>query len=73
VDDRARSWSSSDPGSAIGGFRQKIPFHHKLANLGMQLRQFRVAVLLSCSALLVENRGELLNRFSLPGSDLGGM
>jgi hypothetical protein len=73
VDDRARSSSSSDPGSAIEGFRQKIPFHHKLTNLGMQIRQFRGAVLLSRIALLVKDFGELLDRLSLPGGDLGGV
>src|SRR3954469_242605 len=73
VDDRARSSSSSDPGSAIEGFRQKIPFHDKLTNLGMQLRQFRVAVLLSRLTLLVEDLGQLLDRLSLPGGDLRGM
>src|SRR3984885_15678725 len=37
VDDRDRSSSSSDPGSAIEGFRQKIPFHNKLTDLGVKL------------------------------------
>src|SRR5215203_1686633 len=39
----------------------------------MQLRQFRVAVLLSRMTLLVEDLGQLLDRLSLPGGDLGGM
>jgi hypothetical protein len=51
----------------------KIPFHHKLTKLGMQLRQFRVAVLLSRIALLVKDFDELLDRLSLPGGGLGGV
>src|SRR6266705_2165850 len=73
VDDQARSSSSSDPGSAIEGFRQKIPLHNELTDLGMQLRQLSIAVLLARTALLVENLGELLNRLSLPGRNLGRM
>src|SRR3954447_5199035 len=73
VDDRVRSSSSSDPGSAIEGFRQKISFHHQLTNLGMQLRHLGIAGLLARAALLVEDLGELLDRLTLPGSDLGGM
>ena len=38
----------------------------------MQLRQFRVAVLIARIALLVEDLGELLDRLPLPGSDLTG-
>src|SRR5271169_5859146 len=37
VDDRGRSSSSSDRGSAIEGFRQKIPLHDKLTDLGVKL------------------------------------
>jgi len=48
----AQSSSSSDPGSATEGFGQKIPFHDELTNLGMQLRQFRVPVLLACNEAL---------------------
>jgi len=44
VDDRDRSSSSSDPGSAIEGFRQKIPFHNKLTDLGCGFRRLRTAV-----------------------------
>src|SRR5450756_1779066 len=68
---RGQSSSSSDPGSAIEDFGQKIPFHDELTNLGMQLRQFRVPILLACIALLVEDLGEFLNRLSLPGRNLG--
>jgi hypothetical protein len=71
VGDRGRSSSSSDPGSAIEGFRQKIPFHHQLTDLGMKLRQLGVAVLLARAALLVEYFGHLLDRLTLPGSNLG--
>jgi hypothetical protein len=44
VDDRDRSSSSSDPGSAIEGFRQKITLHHQLTDLGMTPRQLGGAV-----------------------------
>src|SRR5271154_1540920 len=71
VDDRDRSSSSSDPGSAIEGFRQKIPLHHKLTDLGVKLGDLAIPVLLSLGALLVEHLGELLDRLALPGSNLG--
>src|SRR3954470_4439632 len=71
VDDRGRSSSSSDHGSAIEGFRQKIPLHDELANLGMQLRQLRVTVLLARAVLVVEDLSELLSRLALPRRDLG--
>src|SRR6476620_2859966 len=71
VDDRVRSLSSSDPGSAIECFRQKIPLHHQLTDLGMKLRQLNVAVLLAGAALLVEHLGEFLNRLALPRCNLG--
>ena len=64
---------SSDHGSAIEGFRQKIPLHNKLTDLGMQLRQLRVAVLLTCAILLVKHQGELLDRLALPRRNLGRM
>src|SRR5215217_8462047 len=73
VDDRGRSSSSSDQGSAIEGFRQKIPLHDKLPDLGMQLRQLRVAVLIACAVLLVKHLGELLDRLALPRRNLGWM
>ena len=63
--DRDRSSSSSDQGSTIEGFGQKIPLHDKLADLGMQLRHLGVAVLLAGTALLVEALGKLLHRFPL--------
>jgi hypothetical protein len=62
---------SSDPGSAIEGFRQKIPLHNQLTDLGMKLRQLNVAVLLAGAALLVEHLGEFLNRLALPRCNLG--
>src|ERR1700692_415310 len=71
VDDRGQSSSSSDPGSAIEGFRQKISLHNKLTDLGMKLRQLGVAVLLARAALLIKHLGQLLDRLSLPGSNLG--
>ena len=70
VDDRDRSSSSSDPGSAIEGFRQKIPLHHKLTNLGVKLGDLAIPALVSLGALLVEYLGELLDRLALPGSNL---
>src|SRR5690348_1674842 len=73
VDDRDRSSFSSDHGSAIEGFRQKIPLHDKLADLGVQLRQLRVAGLLTDPVLLVEHQGELLDRLALPRRYLGRM
>src|SRR5271169_5029956 len=71
VDDRDRSSSSSDPGSAIEGFRQKIPLHNKLADLGVKPGDLAIPALLSLTALLVEHLGELLDRLALPGRNLG--
>src|ERR1700728_4997872 len=73
VDDRGRSSSSSDPGSAIEGFRKKIPPHHKLTNLGVKLGDLAIPALVSLGALLVEYLGELLDRLALPGRNLGGV
>src|SRR5271169_477827 len=73
VDDRDRSSSSSDPGSAIEGFRQKIPLHNKLADLGVKLGDLAIPALLSLAALLVKHLGELLDRLALPGRNLGRM
>src|SRR5579872_148142 len=70
VDDSDRSLSSSDPGSAIEGLRQKIPLHHQLADLGVQPGDLAVAALLPLHTLLVEDLGELLDRLALPGGDL---
>src|SRR5271170_2162137 len=70
VDDWGRSSSSSDPGSAIEGFRQKIPLHHKLTDLGVKLGDLAIPALVSIAALLVEHLGKLLNRLTLPGSNL---
>src|SRR5579863_489522 len=70
VDDRDRSSSSSDPGSAIEGFRQKIPLHNKLTDLGVKLGDLAIPALVSIAALLVEHLGKLLNRLTLPGSNL---
>ena len=67
--DRDRSSSSSDPGSAIEGFGQKIPLHDKLADLGMQLRHLGVAVRLNLKALVVEDLRQLLDRLPLPLRD----
>src|SRR3954454_4064695 len=72
VDDRGRSSSSSDQGSAIEGFRQKISLHDKLPDLGMQLRQLRVAVLIVCTVLLVKHLRELLDCLALPRCNLVG-
>src|SRR6202035_924826 len=71
VDDRGRSSSSSDPGSAIEGFRQKIPLHNKLTDLCVKLGDLAIAAPVSLGALLVEHLCELLDRLALPGSNLG--
>jgi len=42
---------SSDPGSAIEGFGQKIPLHNKLTDLGVKFRNLGVAVGLNLSPL----------------------
>src|SRR5271167_2106364 len=73
VDDRDRSSSSSDPGSAIEGFRQKIPLHNKLADLGVKLGDLDIPALLPLGAVLVEHLGELLDRLAFPGRNLGRM
>ena len=70
VDDRDRSSSSSDPGSAIEGFRQKISLHNKLTDLGVKLGDLAIPALVSIAALLVEHLGKLLTRLTLPGSNL---
>jgi hypothetical protein len=36
-------------GLAIEGVRKKSPLHDKLTDLGMQLRQLRIAVLFACA------------------------
>src|SRR5271169_2961545 len=71
VDDRDRSSSSSDPGSAIEGFRQKIPLHHKLTDLGVKLGDLAIAALVSLGAPLVEHLCKLLDRLALPCRNLG--
>src|SRR5271155_643633 len=70
VDDRDRSSSSSDPGSAIEGFRQKILLHNKLADLGVKLGDLAIPALVALGALLVEHLGQLLHRLALPGCNL---
>jgi hypothetical protein len=69
VGDRDRSSSSSDPGSAIEGFGQKIPLHNKLADLGMELCHLGLAVRLNLKALVVEDLRQLLDRLTLPLRD----
>src|ERR1700693_4628139 len=73
VDDRDRSSSSSDPGSAIEGFRQKIPFHNKLTDLGVKLGDLAIPTLLALGALFGKYLGELLDRLALPGRNLRRM
>src|SRR6202034_1582980 len=70
VDDRDRSSSSSDPGSAIEGFRQKIPFHNQLTDLGVKLGDLAIPALLALGALFGKYLGELLDRLALPGRNL---
>ena len=45
------------PGSAIEGFRQKIPLDSKLADLGVKLGDHASQALLSLATLLVEHLG----------------
>src|SRR5271155_2274964 len=71
VDDRDRSSSSSDPGSVIEGFRQKIALHNKLTDLGVKLGDLAIPALVALGALVVEHLGQLLNGLSLPGCNLG--
>src|ERR1700733_5706970 len=66
VDDRDRSSSSSDPGSAIEGFRQKIPLHNQLTDLGVKLGDLPMPALVAPGAPLVEPLGEILDRLALP-------
>src|ERR1700733_149773 len=73
MDDRDRSSSSSDPGSAIEGLRQKIPFHNKLTDIGVKLGDLTIPALVSLRALLVEHLGKLLDRLALPGRNLRRM
>src|ERR1700678_73526 len=73
VDDRVRSSSSSDPGSAIEGFRQKIPFHNQLTDLGVKLGDLAIPTLLALGALLGEHLSELLDSLALPGRNLRRM
>src|SRR5262249_15136839 len=73
VDDRDRSSSSSDHGSAIEGFRQEISLHDELTNLGGKPRQFRIAVLLTSAVLVVKYQSELLHRLAFPRRNLGRM
>jgi len=71
VDDQVRSSHSSDPGSAIEGFGQKISLDNELTDLGMKLGNLGVAVGLNLSALVVEYLGQLLDRLALPRCNLG--
>src|ERR1700734_3746248 len=73
VDDGDRSSSSSNPGSAIEGFRQKIPLHNQLTNFGVKLGDLTIPALVSLRALLVEHLGKLLDRLALPGRNLRRM
>src|SRR5271154_6081461 len=73
VDDQGRSSSSSDPGSAIEGFRQKIPLHNQLTDLGVKLGDLAIPALVALGALLIEHLGELLHRLALPRRNLGRM
>jgi hypothetical protein len=66
VGDRDRSSSSSDPGSAIEGFGQKIALHHELPDLGVQLRHLGVAIRLNLEAFVVKDLRQLLDRLPLP-------
>src|SRR5271156_3897671 len=70
VDDRDRSSSSSNPGSAIEGFRQKISLHNKLTDLGMKLGDLAIPALVALGTLLVEHLGKLLDRLAFPGGNL---
>jgi hypothetical protein len=73
VDDPVRSLPSSDPGSAIEGFGQKIPLHNKLTDLGVKLRDLGVTVGLNLSSLVIEHLRQLLDRLAFSPRNLGGM
>jgi hypothetical protein len=73
VDDQVRSLTSSDPGSAIEGFGQKIPLHNKLTDLGVKFRNLGVAVGLNLGPFVVEHLGQLFNGLALPCCNLGRM
>ena len=65
-----RLGQESAPGSAIEGFRQKIPFHNKLADLGVKLGDLAIPALLALAPLVVEHPGQLLDRLTLPRRNL---
>src|SRR5690606_38297947 len=70
VRDRDRSSFSSDPGSAIEGFGQKIPLHDELADLGVQLRHLGFPAGLRIRSPVVECLGQVLDGLPFPLRDL---
>ena len=52
------------------GFRQKIPLHNQLTDLGVKLGDLAIPALVSLGALLGEHLGEIFDRLALPGRDL---
>src|SRR5690606_35099850 len=73
VRDRDQSSFSSDPGSAIEGFGQKIALDDELADLGVQLRDLGLPADLCVGSLVVERLGQVLDGLPLPLRDLVGM
>jgi hypothetical protein len=70
VDNRDRpSTSSSDPSSAIEGFRQKVPLHNKLADTCVKLGDLAIPTFLSLGAFLVEHLDQLRDRLTLSGRE----
>src|ERR1044071_6735843 len=51
----------------------KISLHNKLTDLGVELRQLRIAVLLTSAVLVIKYQGKLRDRLALPGRNLGRM
>src|SRR5690606_19395343 len=68
--DRDQSSFSSDPGSAIEGFGQKIPLDDELADLGVQLRHLGFPADLRIRTLVVERLGQILDSLPFPLRDL---
>ena len=65
VDDRDQSSSSSDPGSAIEGFRQKIPLHNKLADLGVKLGDLAIPAHMGIYGSRCSDQNYIVNFLSL--------
>src|SRR5690606_4067022 len=71
--DRDQSSFSSDPGSAIEGFGQKIPLDDELADLGVKLRHLGLPADLRIRPLVVKRLGQPVDGLPLPLRDLIGV